>query len=154
MKKPLIINLALDSVLYAPLYVAVQRHHRTRSKFRFRFDCPRGQIEPSRRSTDPVNALHYDPVFSPVIDRNHWKSRLLNGIQNNWFAVGDPLRPIRLQEEHPHNISYSFVGSLVARAAFWAVVETSKPSQYNYVACHAVEMTGDDLADHLLHTSE
>jgi hypothetical protein len=143
------INLPLGSIIYAPLYVAA---FRSTPDFNFRFSSQPDPIFPAqhqwRRAFAPIII---DPVFSPVIQRQHFKRN-----DKSWFAVGDPLRVRRLVEHHGlDQCAFTFLGTLVTRLAFWTLTERRGPYRasedrvYNYIACHTPGMTGYHLAEHL-----
>ncbi len=150
-----IIALPLPSIVYAPLYVAIDRINRSNHNYKFWVKCQRGPIlvakhQTKRRAFAPS---YIDPVFSPVIDTEYFENN-----PRCWFAVGDPLRVRRLAEnERANNLSYRFLGTLVDQLAFWVVGEKRSfgrdQGRYNYVSCHMRGMTGYYLAERIFNVS-
>lgn len=159
------IRLAIDSVVYAPLYVFQDMQRKdSDSRFRFKFKPTVTEITPA----DPIqfpgcecNATcrqlgsrgfaptAFDPTFSPVVDRAYFPQ-----FRSDWFAVGDPVRIRRLVLSRVKpNVSGNLVGSLIVRPAYWVVVDRSvqcDPSVrrcFNLVACQPRGTTGFHLAD-------
>lgn len=142
--KPIKVRVALDSVIYAPVYVFIQRNSIQKSpSFRFHIE---DVSENFRFSLDPappfLRAIEYDPVFSCVMDPDNYRSR-------TWFGIGDPLRVRRLVlGKKSLTERYNFVGTLVSQLALWLITESRigerarDVGHYNYVGCHPEGMTG------------
>lgn len=151
---PVKILVALDSIIYAPLYAFVQKNSVDfKAKFRFFIEPVHEPInsDTSReQKLDSLAPIQRDPVFSPVIDVDFHPAH-----KDTWFGVGDPLRVRRLEcyQGRGRPISYDFVGTLVSKLAFWLVGEQQSTfkrrdaSKYNMIICHLKGMTGYYLSE-------
>jgi hypothetical protein len=164
-KRPIKIRVALDSIIYAPLYVFVQQDSLKRTApFRFYVEPVHKGItlEPQEDLVESgsiyqdllsLGPIYEDPVFSPVCDQDWFREE-----PRTWFGVGDPLRAHRLKLYRGSSISYQFVGTLVSRLAFWIITEQRRQLQpeymhrFNYVTCHSRGMTGHYVAEVLFRT--
>jgi len=156
-KKNVKIRVALDSIIYAPLYTFVQQNSiNSEAPFRFYIEAVHQNIDlhddSNLRSLGPIRN---DPVFSPVCDKDRFD---MTGNRDSWFGVGDPLRVVRLAQYRGEKISYHFLGTLVSRLAFWIISEEKclaehlspeRAKNFNYVACHSRGMTGYYIAETL-----
>jgi hypothetical protein len=152
-RKTIRINVAVDSIIYAPLYAFVEKtSNDNTSKFNFLInptsDPPRLQTPHDLSGLSPII---YDPTFSPVIDRT-----IIKKDKDLLFGVGDPLRIKRLVLSKGNSISdnhYDFLGTLVSKPALWLVIEhkcisnLTNIANYNYVGCHSEGMTGYYLSE-------
>lgn len=152
-RKPINIRVASDTILYAPLYTFVQSNSREKSPpFRFHINHVNSSIKLDEEAEEGKDLwallpIKYDPVFSPVIVKDHFGKN-----PQDWFGVGDPLRVRRLvQSRKDSSDSFKFVASLINKLAFWIVAEShckfEKAQNFNYIGCHSVGMTGYLLAE-------
>jgi hypothetical protein len=164
-KKPIKIRVALDSIIYAPLYFFVQKNSLNRNaQFHFYIEpvhtnikaVPREKLRASLSiylNLSSLRPIEDDPVFSPVCDKT-----LFDDWPRTWFGVGDPLRVRRLQIFKPSFIAYEFIGTLVSRLALWIIAERKCQlapeylSDFNYVTCHSRGMTGYYVTEALFRT--
>lgn len=147
------VRVPIGSILYAPLLVLHEQNHQDRkSKFRFHIVRTDGEIKLSKKKIGKYNLhalapLSFDPCFSPVIDSARYKGK--KEYMKSWFALGDPLRVIRLIQgiDTAGRVSFSWLGNLIGRLSFWVAYEaTNSPRLYNIVACHDRGMTGYHIA--------
>lgn len=151
------IRVALDSILYAPLYAFVQENSLRKSAFLFYIEPVHDPIQPSDRSKlHSLGPISFDPVFSPVCDKNRFADPKY---RNTWFGVGDPLRAHRLAQDLKSEVSCDFLGTLVSKLAFWIITEQKcklipdRIKDFNYVACHSKGMTGYYVSETLFKSS-
>lgn len=161
--KNVVINLALNSFLYFPIFLSVKRYNleiSNRKKYQlntlgvdhdkvfyFDFDFPqKNKLKikyASKENKEFLDPVLYDSVFSPVVDRNEYtdeNGELKKSYKNTWFCVGDPLRLINLvRGKGKEDIRANFSGTLIKQAAFWILFD--KKCEYR---------DGLDMDDYLL----
>jgi hypothetical protein len=156
-RKPIKILVAVDSIVYAPLYAFVERNSTTKSEFLFQIEPVHKPLQISHRHRlKGLAPITYDPVFSPVIEKSNFKNPRY---EYTWFGVGDPLRVTRIKWRQSAGLSFEFVGTLISRMAQWIIADRNvkfghdQTHNYNYVACHPKGMTGYYLAEYLFRTT-